>query len=554
MAVATPSASLPGGAVLGAWSGPVAPAFGEDELVGAARRIRERAHVVVDPTSGRYGVATGGQLVGDPPDPVPGSTGTWPVLAVLPPTYPEWLGDRSFNEAHGTRFAYVSGAMANGIATTRLVIEMARTGCLGFFGAAGLELSRVAAAVDELIAELGTDGPAWGCNLIHSPQEPQLEHAVAELYLERGVRRVSAAAFMSLTPAIVRYAYTGVRRDADGSVRRPNAVFAKLSRPEVARRFLHPAPGAMLDALVRDGRLTADEAALARTLPVAEDVTVESDSGGHTDNRPLAPLFASIARVRDDAVAEHGYTRPIRLGAAGGMGTPAALAAAYALGAAYVLTGTVNQACVESGLSDAGRRMLAQADLADVTMAPAADMFEMGVDLQVLQRGTMFGARARKLRALYVRRRDLDALDATERAEVEAILGTTVEDSWAATREFWLERGPDQVELAERDPRHLMALVFRSYLGLSSRWAIEGTDRPLDYQIWCGPAMGAFNAWTAGSFLADPENRRVAQVARNLLEGAAALTRAHQLRTFGVPVPPAAFEHRPRPLDTAIDR
>ena len=39
---------------------------------------------------------------------------------------------------------------------------------------------------------------------------------------------------------------------------------------------------------------------------------------------------------------------------------------------------------VESGLSDDGKEMLAEADIADVTMAPAADMFELGVKVQVL--------------------------------------------------------------------------------------------------------------------------------------------------------------------------
>ena len=58
------------------------------------------------------------------------------------------------------------------------------------------------------------------------------------------------------------------------------------------------------------------------------------------------------------------------------------------MGAAYVVTGSVNQACVESGTSDAVRQMLAEAGQADVAMAPAADMFEMGVKVQVLKRGT----------------------------------------------------------------------------------------------------------------------------------------------------------------------
>jgi hypothetical protein len=94
-----------------------------------------------------------------------------------------------------------------------------------------------------------------------------------------------------------------------------------------------------------------------------------------------------------------------------------------------------------------------------------------------------------------------------------------------------------------------MALVFRWYLGKASRWAIEGdATRRLDYQIWCGPAMGAFNAWTKGSFLEDPKNRTAAQIALNLLEGAAVVARSQQLRSYGVPVPPEAFHFSPRPL------
>lgn len=478
-----------------------------------------------------------------------GDAGAGEVLGILPPLYPEWLGDRSFGEVHGVRFPYVCGAMANGIATTRLVIEAARAGCLGFFGAAGLSLERVTAAIDELQSSL-RGGEAWGANLIHSPNEPAVEAAVADLYITRGVRRVSASAYMSLTAPIVRYAYTGVSRDADGRILRKNHVFAKISRPEVARRFLEPAPADMVAALVAAGQLTAAEGRLAAELPVAEDFTVESDSGGHTDNRPLTALFGAIAAVRDEVTAKRLYRRPIRLGAAGGIGTPNAAAAAFALGAAYVLTGSVNQACVESGLDASGRRMLATADLTDVVMAPAADMFEAGVEVQVLKRGTMFGVRARRLYELYRDYASLEAIPADIRGRLaDEILRASVPDAWASTKDYWMTRDPREVDKAERDPKHKMALVFRGYLGQSSRWAIAGVaDRRADYQIWCGPAMGAFNAWTAGTFLADPDQRTIAQVALNLMEGAAVVTRAQQLRTFGAPIPGAAFDFRPRPL------
>ncbi len=60
--------------------------------------------------------------------------------------------------------------------------------------------------------------------------------------------------------------------------------------------------------------------------------------------------------------------------------------------------------------------------------------------------------------------------------------------------------------------------------------------------------MGAFNRWVAGSFLAEAKNRTVVQIALNLLEGAAVITRAGQLRSYGLPVSAAAFQFRPRPL------
>jgi PfaD family protein len=358
---------------------------------------------------------------------------------------------------------------------------------------------------------------------------------------------------MDLTPMVVRYAVTGMRVDADGRVQRRNRVFAKISRPETARRFLEPAPARILDALVATGALSADEARIAARVPVATDVTVEADSGGHTDNQALPAVFPTVQRLRDDIVRARDYAEPIRVGAAGGLGTPGAVAAAFSMGAAYVLTGSVNQSAVESGLSEQGKRLLANASLGDVMMAPAADMFEMGVKVQVLKRGTMFAVRAHKLYETYRAHASLEAIPSDERTRIERdILRASIDEMWADARAFFLKRDPKEIAKADNDPKHKMALVFRAYLGQASKWAIHGDDkRALDFQIWCGPAMGAFNAWVAGSFLEPLAARTVGQIGLNLLEGAAVLTRAQQLRTCGAPVPEAAFFFAPRPLALA---
>lgn len=470
------------------------------------------------------------------------------LLGSLPPMYPEWLGDRSFGRTHGVRFPYVAGEMANGIATTSLVVAMARAEMLAFFGAAGLALPRIEHAVGELAGTLrGVRN--WGVNLIHTPAEAGHEDRVVDLLLRAEVPAVSASAFMELTPAVVRCAVAGLR-SGPGGVVRARQLLAKVSRPEVAEMFLSPAPAEILRTLLDRRQITEDEALLAQRIPLAEDVTVEADSGGHTDNRPLAVVLPAIRALRDRLVARHGYPRPIRIGAAGGLGEPAAVAAAFAAGAAYVMTGTVNQLAVEAGLSDAAKALLAEADLSDVGMAPAADMFEHGVRVQVLRRGTLFAGRARQLYDAYLAYPSLESIPDPVRERIEKdVLRNSFAETWARTREFWAERDIREVERAENDPRHRMALVFRSYLGLSSRWAIDGEPtRVADYQIWCGPAIGAFNRWVAGSPLADPRRRTVVQIALNLLEGAASVTRAHQLRSYGVAVPDEAFSYRPRLL------
>jgi PfaD family protein len=472
------------------------------------------------------------------------------LIGVLPGIYPEWLGDRAFCEVHGTRFPYVVGEMAQGIATARMVVAAANNGLMAFFGSAGLRPDAIEEALREISGALAPSTTSWGANLIHSPHDRPAEDAVVDVLLRLGVRRMSASAFMKLAPAIVRYSASGLTRDASGRIQRLNHVFAKVSRAEVAAQFLSPPPGRLLGDLVDSGGLTAAEAELASRLPVAEDVTAEADSGGHTDNRPLVALLPELLGLRDEMVSRHRYQRPIRIGAAGGLGTPNAVAAAFALGAAYVLTGSINQAAVESGLSAAGRELLCNAGLVDVAMAPAADMFELGGKVQVLKRGTMFAPRAQKLRELYRAYDALEDIPADELAKLEQqVFRLAVGEVWERTRDHFRRADPAQLERAERDPRHRMALVFRWYLFMGSRWAREGAvDRLTDFQIWCGPAMGAFNAWCAGSFLEAAANRGVVQIARNLLEGATAITRAQQLRSCGLPVPAAAFRFQPRVL------
>ncbi|WP_409918659.1 PfaD family polyunsaturated fatty acid/polyketide biosynthesis protein [Hyphomonas sp.] len=465
----------------------------------------------------------------------------------LPPVYPEWLGDRAFSALHGARFCYVAGEMARGIATPQMVIEAVRCGGLGFYGSAGLPIPEIRAGLATIKSALGAGSPAWGANLIHSPQEPGQEKAVIDLFLAEGVRRVSASAFMRLTPDVVRYTALGLARSPDGSVTRQNHVFAKVSRAEVAEAFMAPPPEKMLQDLVASGALTPAQADLASMVPVAAEITAESDSGGHTDNRPASVLYSSLSAARSRIAARHGFAESdIRIGLAGGIATPQAVAAAFQMGAAYVLTGTINQSAVESGLAPPGRALLAKAGPADVAMAPAADMFEQGVQVQVLKRGTLFAMRGRKFHGFYRSGESYETLPEADRKWIDDVLGETFDAAWASTRAYIQSVNPAEATRADKDGNKRLALVARRYLFMGAQWAREGVEtRKADFQIWCGPAMGAFNEWVAGSFLEPVENRTVRQIALNLMEGAARITRAGQLRAAGVAVPAELFSYRP---------
>ncbi|MGW1373197.1 PfaD family polyunsaturated fatty acid/polyketide biosynthesis protein [Streptomyces sp. NPDC002446] len=493
-----------------------------------------------------YIVRSGGRTGATNRLPAPGSDTT--LLAAVGPLLPQRLGSADFRRHHGVRYAYMAGAMADGIASVELVTALARAGYLASFGSAGLPEGRIDQALGRLAGELATTGTPFACNLIHSPLAPAMERACVDLCLRHRVPCLEASAFVQLTPDLVRYRVAGLRRDPATRVRVGHRLIAKVSHPHTAELFLRPAPHEIVAELKARGLVSAEQAELARTVPMADDITAEADSGGHTDRRPLAILLPALIQLRDRIAHEHPHPHgtPVRIGSAGGIGTPHAMAAAFALGADYVVTGSINQSTTEAGTSPGVKRLLAQADLADCTMAPAADMFEQGVQVQVLARGTLFPGNAARLYRLYRDNPSLDDLPADEsRTLQERILRRPLEHVMDECTVYLKTHHPDQLPRAERDPKYRMALVFRWYLAMASRWATSGhAERSRDWQIWCGPAMGAFNAWTAGSVLAAPERRQAATVAEHLLRGAAFHSRVSQLRLSGVRLPASCAAYR----------
>jgi PfaD family protein len=458
------------------------------------------------------------------------------------------LGSAGFKKTFGSRYAYLAGSMANGIASEELVIAMGQRGFLSSFGAAGLPIERIREAIGRIQAAL-PQGP-YLFNLIYNPADPAAEMACVQLYLQAGVQTIEASAYVDLSSALVYYRLAGLREDDTGKPIATNRIIAKVSRVEVARRFLEPAAKRIVQGLVEQGLISEKQALLGEQLPMADAITVEADSAGHTDNQSLVCAFPLIRKAVEEAGRK--YNHPIYVGAGGGIGTADAAAAAFLLGADYVVTGSVNQSCVESGASALVKEMLSKAGMGDVAMAPAGDMFEMGAKVQVLRKGTLFSVRAQKLYDLYTRYASLDAIPALEKNQLEQqILGKPIAQVWEETKAYLSKRSPSRLEKAEHDPKLKMALVFRWYLGLSSDWANSGSeDRKQDFQIWCGPAMGAFNDWVRGSYLEQPGDRRIADIAHHIMSGAAHCYRLGLERLQAATAPEEAKYRITRTADT----
>jgi len=463
-----------------------------------------------------------------------------PVLTV------DKLGDPTFQSTHRCQAAFYVGSMANGISSPEMVIAMGQKGLLCSYGSGGVAPSDVSTAIMQIQSAL-PEGP-YMVNLLNSPFEPGLEDQIVDLFIRHQVHNMEASAYLAITAGLVRYRAQGLRLTPDGNIEIHNQIIAKISRKEIARRFMQPAPDKLLAELVQGGHITQQQANMASQVPMADDITVEADSGGHTDNRPLLCLLPTMIAEREAVYEKFPHLRgKIRIGAAGGISTPESALAALMAGAAYVVTGSINQGCIEAATSLKTRTLLAQADMADVIMAPSADMFEMGARVQVLKRGTMFAMRAAKLYEVYRAYDSIEEIPVKDREQIEQkYFQRSFEEVWKDTVTFFEGRSPAQITRANQDPKHKMALIFRWYLGLSSRWAIHSDDgREMDYQVWCGPSMGAFNDWVRGTYLEAVDRRRVVDVNLHILTGAAYLYRLRILEAQGIHLPEVLTTYQP---------
>lgn len=439
-------------------------------------------------------------------------------------TLAQRLGSKSFRDDYGVKYSYYAGSMYKGISSVDLVVAMGKAGLLGFFGTGGVKLDEVKTALQSIKQQL-PNGQTFGGNLLFSLEDPGYEDAIINLFLQEDVCVLEASAFMQVTKGLVRYRLKGARRDRSGRLIVPNRIIAKVSHPKVAESFMRPASANIVEKLLQNNEITAEEAELSGFISVASDITVEADSGGHTDQGVAHVLMPAMAMLRDEILEEYQYQQAIRIGAAGGIGDPGAIASAFMQGADYVVTGSINQCTVEAGMSDAVKDLLQGMGVEDTAYAPAGDLFEMGAKVQVLKKGTFFPARANKLYELYQRFNSLEDIDEkTQRTIQDKYFSRSFDEVWQETRAFYESKAPKKIAAIARNPKQKMALIFKWYFVHSTRLAKQGdASKAVDFQIHCGPALGVFNRWVNNTPLENWRSRHVADISEKLMLSAASI-------------------------------
>lgn len=417
----------------------------------------------------------------------------------------------SFQERYRLNGPIMAGGMYKGISSVKMVHAMTEAGFLASLGAGGMKLDSIELALKELTK---IDSPTPVCiNVLANHQNPDAEVVLVQLLLKYGITLIEAAAFIDVTPALVLFKIKGLQRKKNKVVS-SNKVMVKLSHEKVAENFLTPIDDKILQELLAKELITSQEYDLASGLIVADDITIEADSAGHTDRGIASVLLPAIKNVRDRKVEEFDIENKVHVGLAGGIGTPESILSALVLGADYVVTGSINQVTVESGQSLEVKEKLQSITTSDTTYAPAGDMFEMGAIVQVLKKGSLFPMRAQKLFDIYKSHASIDEINHTLRKQLTIIFNRSIEEVYEeCKRHHSIER----IEKAENNPKYKMLLIFKWYYSYATNMAMSGGSDTVNYQVHCGTSLGAFNSWVKGGPFEHYSNRSIVAINQHLL-------------------------------------
>lgn len=424
-----------------------------------------------------------------------------------------------FIKEYNINYPYICGGMYRGISSVDMVVRAAKAGMLGFFGTGGLKYEDVELAINNIKGQVTT---GYGMSFMPNHSDEGYNKKMIDLFLDSGIHNIEASGFINIVPSIVKYRLKGLKDLGNGKIVSENKIIAKLSRPEIAIDFLKPAPSDIVKKLREDGEITEEEELLSQNIPLADDICVEADSGGHTDMGNAFVLLPTIIRLSEEIFRQYHYSKKVRIGLGGGIGTPEAVASAFLLGAKFIVIGSINQCTIEAGTSDLSKDLLNAINIQDTEYTPAGDMFELGAKVQVLKKGVFFPARANKLYEVYKFYDCIEDIDTKISQQIQRYyFGRSFNEVYQEIKEHYSRKNIKELYNIESSPKHKMAVIFKEYFRLSTKAALIGdATNKVNFQIMCGPSLGAFNQWAKNTELKDWRNRHIDEIGVRLIQEA----------------------------------
>lgn len=396
------------------------------------------------------------------------------------------LGSIDFTHQFGCQYNYVLGSIGRAISSVELVTKAANAGFLAYFGAAHTSLEKIEHAIKEIQSNIGTN-KRYGVNIHANILNPDGENAVVDLLLKNNVTHAEATGFFEITPALVRYRLHEIGQSST------NKILAKVESIAQAIQFLQPAPSAIVTQLVNDGSISIEQAQRAYSLPMADAIAFQGDIA----------LIAELLSLRN----QYGIpAQQVFIGSAKEIGSPQSIASAFINGAEFVLADTIQQCTVESGLHKQAKTLLQNATIADIKTAPCTELFEFGRNISVLNKGSVFANKAKRLYELWKENKTLESLSAEQRAILAGYFPNGVESV--------LEKIQQNVNTI--DPEIKWTLVVKHYL----QSATNQSEELQDWCITCGPDIGALNNWLNKEKPMPWQDRHVDKLALHLLDAA----------------------------------
>lgn len=438
------------------------------------------------------------------------------------------LGSGIFKKEYNVKYTYLVGSMYSGISSKEMVVKLGRSYMLGFLGTKEMSIKDIEKNILWIQKELNKSEP-YGLNLFHSMNE-NLEKEQVELYLKHNVRVIETAGFFSLTPALVRYRLQGLLRGENGEVICKNKIIAKISRPEEAELFMNPAPEVVVEKLLEEGLVTKEQAMLSKYIPMSYDICVEADSGWKTNRKMANVLLPSIQALREQVQRKHQYPIQIRVGLAGGIGTPQAAASAYIMGADFIMTGSINQCTIEAGTSEIVKDLLQKINVHDTDYLPITDILQSIEQVQILKKDVMFLERSNKLYDLYKRYDMLEDIPQKIVKKIEkdyfrkSLKEVCNEDK---NREIVIEQD------SEKKSKQEILQLYEYYYKQGIKLSLEGNSLYQEnFQIHTGSSLGAFNQWIKGTYIENWKQRHVDEIGILIMDEAIQILKKNMLILF----------------------